>query len=195
MAGKQKNLRLDDYYVSMLASFAERFERGEGEIVRTALDALNSQYGMATTFIERLRERHGADTRLEFRPTGDGATAAVYADGEPEPDLIGILAGRRDRRGEWEPAQTLYLEAKPDSPFAVGALRIHPSLYIGAVDWPASPAAVSIAIGALTPDMQEYAGLIASRGRPRDHVLHGPGGSGVAVTDEQLDSASEGAEE
>ncbi len=193
MAGKQKNLRLDDHYVAMLAQFAERFGRSEGEIIRTALDVLGSDYAKAQMaaklFIDHLRERHG-EARLEFRPSPKGVPhpAEVYVDGELEPDLYGPLAVRRDDRGEFESTMTLYLEPKADS--ALGVAGGHPSLYIGAVDWPASATGISIGIADLDPSMQEFAGLIASRGRPLHRVLW-DGNSGRMVTDADLEGTSD----
>ena len=171
MAGTQKNLRLDEGSIKTLAFFAERFERSEAEIFRTALQVFGSVYGKAQMaadiFISQLRERHG-EARLEFRPSPKGVPhpAEVYVDGHLEPDLCAPLAVRRDPRGEFETTMTLYLEPAVDSAFAVAGG--HPSLYIGVVDWPASATGISIGIADLHPDMQEFANLVAGRGADSD---------------------------
>jgi hypothetical protein len=58
----------------------------------------------------------------------------------------------------------VYLEPSVSSPYHLSVFGLHVCLYIGEVD-PRSPATLSIRVGDLTKEMQEFWGFI---GYPRD---------------------------
>lgn len=171
----QKNFRLDQYYAGMLAWFSERFGASEAEILRRGLRFINYRYGMvlrlAERFIGALRDRYGEDARIELRLSEKyGVTADVYVDGEHDKELIGHVGvgtfeeRSRGGRERWR----LYLAPAPGSRYEpVPIPDLHADLYIGLID-PASPAAVSIRVGDLVPEMQEFWGLV---GTPDDEEL------------------------
>lgn len=185
---KQRSIRLDSHYNGMLEWFAERFERSENEIIRTALDHLNTEYGAALKsaelFIRRLRERHGDEAVLKFHPTDVEVMYDVSANaGAPDPDLVGVLGSIRMESGAFDPTMALYLEPRK------WELRTpSPNLYVGTFD-PTSAATISIPVADLRPEMQEFGSLLASRGRPLHHMLWGQGGAGRMLTDEQLEES------
>lgn len=198
----QKNIRLDEHYLGMIAFFSERFDRSLSEVIRTALDHMNAEYGAALRaaelFIAQLRERHGEDAVLEFRrtdgrPFGIVEAPAGYATdhlrevhvgGELDADLQGILGGLRTESGAFDPNEALYL-----MPRAWDVKRVPtPQLYVGSID-PKSDATISIRVADLNPAMQEFGSLLASRGRPLHRLIWSQGGSGRLVTDDELEAS------
>jgi hypothetical protein len=168
----QKNFRFDEHYVGLLGYLSERFRASETEIVRRALDFINYRLGMAIRmaerFIEQLTERYGADARIELRLPDEGSVHAdVYVDRQLDEELIGQVAvGPFEERARGIERYRIYLAPKVESRYSPGphVFEIHPELYIGVID-PTSRAGLSIRIGDLTPEMQEFWGFV---GRPQD---------------------------
>ena len=182
---KLKNFRFSDHHVGMLSFFSERFGTNESEIVRRALDDMNSRYGLALKFAERLigklRDHYGDDARLEIRPEADsgfeissaqkghapsrwGDYGEVFVDGQRCEGLIGTMSVERlEERLSGRERYRVYLEAVPDSEYAFSAFGQHARLYIGEIDL-RSPAALSIRLGDLRKEMQEFWGLVGYPG-------------------------------
>ena len=126
----QKNFRLSEYHAGMLAWFSRRFGVSETEIVRRALDQINSDYELALTlaknFIKKLNDRYGADARIELRLADDQITADVLVDGELAPDLTGyVRLGPLEERAAGIERYRLYLSHRgDDGPYGAPVLGI-----------------------------------------------------------------------
>lgn len=175
MAPKLKNFRLDDDRVALLAFFAERFGMTETEVFRRCLDDLNDRYGEALRvgelFIEELRERYGADARLELRLSADGTSfvsapahyapkfvphrAEVRVNGELDESLYGkVISGTIEDRIRGRDHVRVFL--MPAAQEGDSLTDVVPKLYIGELD-PGSPASLVIALQDLRKEMQVFA--------------------------------------
>jgi len=164
----QKNFRFDEHYVGLLDWLSKRFGMSESEIVRRALDFINYRYGMAVRmaekFIDQLKDRYGDEARIELRLPDQGSVRAdVYVDGQLDEELIGLVSvGPFEERARGIERYQIYLAPKVESRYSPGphVLEIHPELYIGVID-PASRAGLSIRVGDLTREMQEFWGFVS----------------------------------
>lgn len=205
---KLKNFRFDEHYAGLLAFFAERFETTESDIVRRLLDHVNMEYGMelrfAERFIEQLKERHGAEARLEFRLIAGTETVSaprhyaprylpedvvVFVDGESDDGLIAqfLLGSTEERMAGVERCRIALLpRAGDDAPYFGGVGGRYVTLYIGELD-PASPASLSIRVGDLRKEMQMFHWMHDWTAREReDGVTEGEPAFVLDSTDDQV---------